>query len=76
MVFLRLYWFDPMWRGLRIVTLVTATATIVILVAYLAGEKSWLVALTVAVVANVGFNLALVIRSLIVRAKKRNSSGT
>jgi hypothetical protein len=67
----RAYWSDPMWRGLRVITIVTATATIAILIVYLVVGKSWLYALIGAVIANVGLNLALVIRSLIVRAKLR-----
>jgi hypothetical protein len=67
----RAYWSDPLWRGLRVVTIVTATCTIVILVVYLFVGKPWLVPLAAAVIANVGLNLALVIRSLIVRARLR-----
>lgn len=67
----RAYWSDPMWRGLRVITIVTATATIAILVVYLVVGKSWLDALIAAVIANVGLNIALVIRSLVVRAKLR-----
>lgn len=67
----RAYWSDPLWRGLRVVTIVTATSTIVILVVYLIVGKPWLVPLAAAVIANVGLNLALVIRSLIVRARLR-----
>jgi hypothetical protein len=69
----RAYWSDPIWRGLRVITIVTASATIVILIGYLVAGKSWLVPLVAAVVANVGLNVALVIRSLIVRAKLRRS---
>jgi hypothetical protein len=38
---------------------------------YLLVGKSWLNVLAVAVIVNVGLNLALVIRSLMVRAKLR-----
>lgn len=60
-----------MWRGLRIVTIVTATATIAILIGYLVAGTSWLIPLVVAVIANVALNLALVVRSLVVRARLR-----
>ena len=69
----RLYWSDPLWRGLRVVTIVTATATIVILIGYFAVGKSWLDALIAVVIANVALNIALVIRSLIVRTRLRRS---
>jgi hypothetical protein len=68
----RAYWSDPMWRGLRVVTIVTASATVAILIGYLVVGKSWLVPLVAMVIANVGLNLALVIRTLIVRAKLRH----
>jgi hypothetical protein len=66
------YWSDPIWRGLRVATIVTVTATIVVLVVYLVVGTSWLVPLAAMVIANVGLNLALVIRSLIVRSRLRH----
>jgi hypothetical protein len=69
----REYWSDPIWRGLRVVTIVTATATIAILIVYLVVGKSWQVPLAVAVIANVGLNVALVIRSLVVRSRRHHS---
>jgi uncharacterized membrane-anchored protein len=72
----RAYWSDPLWRGLRVITIVTASATIVLLIGYLVEGKSWLVPLVAAVIANVGLNLAFVIRSLIVRARLRRSPGS
>jgi hypothetical protein len=69
----RAYWSDPIWRGLRVVTIVTATAAIAVLLVYLVVGNSWLVPLAVAVIANVGLNVALVIRTLIVRAQRRRS---
>lgn len=71
----RSYWSDPIWRGLRAITFVTATSTVVILVGYLAGGTSWLDALAAVVVANVGLNIALVIRTMVVRARNRHSRG-
>jgi hypothetical protein len=73
---LRGYWSDPLWRGLRVVTIVTATSTIAVLIVYLVEGKSWLVPLAALVIANVGLNLALVIRSLIVRARLRHPPET
>jgi hypothetical protein len=69
----RAYWSDPIWRGLRVVTIVTATVTIALLIAYLMVGKSWLTALVAAVIANIGFNVALVIRTLVVRSRHRHS---
>lgn len=69
----RAYWSDPLWRGLRVITIVTATATVAILIVYLVVGRSWLDALAAAVIANVGLNVALVIRTLVVRAKRRRS---
>jgi hypothetical protein len=71
----RAYWSDPWWRGLRVITIVTASATIVLLIGFLVEGKSWLVPLVAAVIANVGLNLAFVIRSLIVRTRLRRSPG-
>jgi uncharacterized membrane-anchored protein len=67
----RAYWSDPLWRALRVITIVTATATIVLLIGYLVGGRSWLGALIAAVIANVVVNLAFVIRSLVVRSRLR-----
>jgi hypothetical protein len=69
----RAYWSDPIWRGLRVVTIVTATATIALLIVYLVVGKTWLVPLAAAVIANVALNAALVIRSLVVRSRLRHS---
>jgi hypothetical protein len=69
----RSYWSDPLWRGLRVVTIVTAVATITVLIGYVVAGKSWLDALIAMVITNVGLNIALVIRSLIVRARLRRS---
>ena len=69
----RAYWSDPLWRGLRVITIVTATATVAILIVYLVVGRSWLDALAAAVIANVGINVALVIRTLVVRAKRRRT---
>lgn len=68
------FWSDPVWRGLRIVSFVTATATLVILAIYLLGATSWRVPLIAAVVANIGVVVAVVIRTIILNAKMRHST--
>jgi hypothetical protein len=75
-MYFRSYWADPTWRVLRIATYVTAASTLVILGVYLSGQKSWLDALTVAVIVNVVLNVALLVRTLIYRAEKRRQSGS
>jgi hypothetical protein len=62
------FWSDPVWRGLRVVSFVTASATIVILIIYLSGAKSWLTALVTAVIVNIGIMLAVVIRTAALRS--------
>jgi hypothetical protein len=64
------FWSDPVWRGLRVISFITATATIVILIVYISGSKSWLVPLAVAVVANIGVMIAVVIRTLILKSHR------
>ncbi|MGC2486258.1 MAG: hypothetical protein WA359_08445 [Acidimicrobiales bacterium] len=68
------YWADPIWKFLRIVTFFTAAITLIILGVYLSGHKSWLDALTVAVIVNIVLNVALVARTLIYRAQLRRDS--
>jgi hypothetical protein len=65
------FWSDPVWRGLRVVSFVTVTVTLVILVVYFSGANSWQFPLEVAVVTNFAVFVALVIRTLILRAKTR-----
>jgi hypothetical protein len=67
-MYFRSYWADPIWRVLRIVTFVTVAITLIILVVYLSGQKSWLDALGVAVIVNIVMNAALLVRTLIYRA--------
>jgi hypothetical protein len=62
------FWSDPAWRGLRVVSFITASATIVILVVYLSGTRSWRAALITAVLVNIGVMLAVVIRTAILRS--------
>lgn len=64
------FWSDPIWRGLRSVSFVTATATVVILVIYLSGARSWRVALIASVVANIGVMLAVVIRTFVLKSHR------
>jgi hypothetical protein len=67
----RSFWSDPVWKGLRIVSFVTVTATLVIIVVYFSGVKSWRLPLEVAVLTNLAVFVALVIRTLILRTKPR-----
>jgi len=55
---------------LRITTIVTASSTLVILAAYFLISRSLLYPLAAAVVINIVANLALVVSTLIVRARK------
>lgn len=67
----RSFWSDPVWKGLRVISFVTATVTLVILVVYFSGANSWRFPLEVAIVINFGVFVALMIRTLILRAKAR-----
>jgi hypothetical protein len=67
----RSFWSDPVWKGLRIVSFVTVTATLVIIVVYFSGVNSWRLPLEVAVLTNLAVFVALVIRTLILRTKPR-----
>lgn len=68
---IRSFWSDPVWKGLRVVSFVTVTVTLVILVVYFSGVNSWRVPLEIAVLTNFAVFVALVIRTLILRAKVR-----
>jgi hypothetical protein len=70
---IRSFWSDPIWKGLRIVSFISASATLILLVLYLAASKSWLVDLESAVVTNVAIMVALVIRTFVLHAKLRQS---
>ncbi|HTT59413.1 MAG TPA: hypothetical protein VMF33_05145 [Acidimicrobiales bacterium] len=72
-MYFRSYWADPIWKVLRITTYVTAGSTVVILGIYLSGHTSWLDALAVAVIVNLVLNLALLVRTLLNRARARQS---
>jgi hypothetical protein len=63
------FWADPVWRGLRIVSFCTASVTVVILVIYLSGAKSWLGALAAFGIANIAVMLAVVNRTVILRSR-------
>jgi hypothetical protein len=63
------FWTDPVWKGLRIVSFVSATVTLVILVAYFSGVSSWRVPLEVAILTNLAVFVALLTRTFIVRAR-------
>ena len=67
------FWSDPIWRGMRIVSFISAAATLIVLAVYLAGARSWLVLLESAVVTNVAIMVALVIRTFVLHAKLRDA---
>jgi hypothetical protein len=66
-------WSDPIWKGLRIVSFISAGATLTVLTVYLAGARSWLVLLETAVATNVAIMVALVIRTFVLHAKYRRA---
>ena len=71
---LRSFWSDPLWRGLRIVSFVTAAVTLILLAIVLLGATSWRVALATAVVTNIAVAVAVVIRTFaVLHAKSRHS---
>ncbi len=65
----RSFWSDPIWKGLRIVSFVSASVTLILLAVFLSGERSWLVLLYIALVTNVAIMVALVIRTIVLHAK-------
>jgi len=69
----RSFWSDPIWKGLRIVSFVSASATLMVLAVYLSGDRKWLVPLYTAVVTNVAIMVALVIRTFVLHVKLRHS---
>ena len=69
----RSFWSDPIWKGLRIVSFVSASATLIVLAVYLSGDRKWLVLPYTAVLTNVAIMVALVIRTFVLRAKLRHS---
>jgi hypothetical protein len=68
------FWSDPIWKGLRIVSFVSATVTVVLLVMFFSGHRSWRVPLDTAIVVNIAVFAALIIRTVIVRAKLHRAS--
>ncbi len=65
----RSFWSDPIWKGLRIVSFVSASVTLILLAVFLSGDRSWLVLLYTALVTNVAIMVALVIRTIVLHAK-------
>jgi hypothetical protein len=65
---------DPMWRGLRSVSLISGAATIILLAVVLSGAPSWRFALMVSVLTNIAVVVAVLIRTLELRAKLRHQS--
>jgi hypothetical protein len=67
---IRSYWSDPLWKGLRIISFVTVTVTLVILITYFSGVSSWRVPLEIAIIVNIAVFVVLVARSLVLSSKK------
>lgn len=67
------FWSDPVWRGLRIISFVTAAITLIILAVVLGGATSFRVPLAVAVITNIAVALAVVIRTFVLHARLRHS---
>jgi hypothetical protein len=65
------FWSDPIWKGLRIVSFISASVTLIVVVVYLSGVHSWRVPLYAVVATNFGIFTALVIRTLVMRSKSR-----
>lgn len=68
------FWSDPIWKGLRIVSFVSATVTVILLVVFFSGHRSWRVPLDTAIAVNIAVFVTLITRSFIVRAKLRQSA--
>jgi hypothetical protein len=66
------FWSDPIWHGMRIISFVSAFATLLLLAIFLAGVRGSRIALDAAVVTNLGVMAALVIRTFVLRAKVRH----
>jgi hypothetical protein len=69
----RSFWSDPIWRGLRIVSFLSASATLIVLVVYLSGDRSSRVWLYTAVLTNIAIMVALTIRTFVMHAKLRDA---
>lgn len=67
------FWSDPVWKGMRIVSFVSAAFTLTCVAVLLSGHPAWRVALIAAVVANVGVFTALVVRTLKLRSNLREA---
>ncbi len=67
------FWSDPIWKGLRIISLISASVTLIVVIVYLSGVHSWRVTLVAVVATNFGIFVALVIRTLILRSKSRHA---
>jgi len=65
------FWSDPIWKGLRIVSFISACVTLIVVVVYLSGVHSWRITLYAVVATNFGVFAALVIRTLVMRSKSR-----
>jgi hypothetical protein len=58
---------------MRIVSFLSASATVILLVIFLSGVRRSRIPLEAAVVTNLGIMVALVIRTFVLRAKVRHS---
>jgi len=67
------FWSDPIWKGLRIVSFISAATTLTFLGIYLSGTHSRLVPLEAAVATNIGIFAALIIRTFVLRSKLRRT---
>ncbi|MGD0851748.1 MAG: hypothetical protein ABSA07_00130 [Acidimicrobiales bacterium] len=70
------FWSDPIWHGMRIVSFVSASATVILLAIFLAGVRGSRIPFEAAVVTNLGIMVALVIRTFVLRAKVRHSTSS
>jgi hypothetical protein len=67
------FWSDPIWSGMRIISFLSASATVILLAIFLSGVRGSRIPLEAAVVTNVGIMVALAIRTSVLRAKVRHS---
>ncbi len=67
------FWSDPIWKGMRIVSLASASITLITLIVFVSGVHSWRIELITAVVTNFCVFAALVIRTLILKSKTRHT---
>jgi len=77
------FWSDPIWKGLRIVSFVSAALTLTFLTVYFSGVRSWRVPLDAAILTTLRFSrrsslaVSYSARSCVMRPSRRgpNRSG-